>query len=679
MTERRGAAWLCLLAALLFAGATLRDRYDAWIDATPLPSLTLTTSTEVVDRAGLVLRAYTVDDGRWRLAVDPAAVDPRYLAMLVAYEDKRFHRHGGVDPRATLRAAGQAVAAGRIVSGASTLTMQAARLLDEGPTGQWAGKLRQVRLALALERRLTKAQILGLYLARAPFGGNLEGLRSASRAWFGKDPARLTPAEAALLVALPQSPEARRPDLHPDAARAARDRVLDRLAAAGVLSDETARAARAEPVPTRRRDLPALAPHLADRLRAETPQEGRIATTLDAALQARVEDLARSALRGAGARVQVAIVVADHRSGEILAHVGSAAYASDRRQGFVDMSRAMRSPGSTLKPLIYALAFDAGLAHPETLIEDRPTDFGGYAPQNFDGRFRGTLRLREALQQSLNIPAVKLTQAVGPARLMAALDRAGVATALPGGRAGLAVALGGVGTTLEGLTSLYAGLAEGGRSVDLHARAGAAAVPRRRIVGPAAAWQVGDVLTGLTPPPGAPHGVLAWKTGTSYGHRDAWALGWDGRHVVGVWMGRPDGTPVPGAFGGDLAAPVLFQAFGRIGRDRAPLPAPPPDALTVGAADLPAPLRHFGREAEDAGPAPAIAFPPDGARLAVAGELAVKVRDGTPPFTWLADGAPVAIAVRDRESWIAAPGPGFVTLSVIDGTGRAARTRVRLD
>ncbi|WP_296766588.1 penicillin-binding protein 1C [Sediminimonas sp.] len=677
-----------LLVVALFAVALARDAVDGWVARTELPLLAVETSVEVVDRDGRLLRAYTVADGRWRLGARADQVDPLYLAMLLAYEDKRFYRHGGVDARAMIRAAGQALANGRIVSGASTLSMQVARLLERGSTGRWAGKLRQIRVALALERQLDKDAILGLYLTLAPFGGNIEGVRAATLAWFGKEPARLSPAQAALLVALPQSPEARRPDLNPEAARAARDRVLARMVQAGVLSVEARAVATRAPVPTVRRPFPALAPHMADRARADDPVALRHELTLDAPLQRRLERLTHQTVEGRARRLSIAIMVADHRSGAILAAVGSGGYRAGARAGFVDMTRALRSPGSTLKPLVYALAFDQGMAHPETLIDDTPVDFDGYAPQNFDGRFRGRVRAAEALRLSLNIPVVRLTRAVGPARLMAALRRAGVRPELPGGRAGLAVALGGVGVRLEGLVRLYAGLANGGHAVPLHWRRGTAGDRARQgtpeqIVGPVAAWQVGRVLSRLAPPDGAPALPLAYKTGTSYGHRDAWALGFDGAHVVGVWIGRPDGTPVPGAFGGDLAAPVLFSAFERLGAASTPLPPPPAGALLVGNADLPAPLRVFGGGGDANGgraSAPLLAFPPEGVRL-IPGEagLVAKVRAGVPPFSWLANGRPVLSGARRREVTLPDPGRGFLTLTVIDAEGRADRTRLRID
>ena len=676
------ARWFLGAARALWLAGLGREGFDTWVDATVIPPLDLGVSVEMLARDGRLLRAFTVEDGIWRPGVDPSQVDPAYLQMLIAYEDGRFYQHDGVDPWALLRAAMQAVTQGHVVSGGSTLTMQVARLLEDSGTGHVAGKFRQIRLALALERRLTKAQILSLYLQIAPFGGNLEGVRAATLTYFGKEPRRLTPAEAALLVALPQSPETRRPDRDPAAARAARTRVLERLVAEHTLTPAQAKSAMTEPVPTTRQPFPGLAPHLTDRLRAASPDQIIHRTTIDADLQAKLETLAADAVAQGGERLQVAIVVADHRSGEILAEVGSAAYEADHRQGFVDMTQALRSPGSTLKPLIYGLAFDEGLAHPETLIDDKPVNFNGYAPQNFDHRYRGTIRLREALQLSLNIPAVMLTDAIGPANLMAGLARAGVHAVVPGGQPGLAVALGGEGVTLQDLVQLYAAIARGGVALPLTVEQGAPRAEGQRVMSAVAAWEVGDILAGLAPPPGQPANRLAYKTGTSYGHRDAWAVGFDGTDVIGVWMGHADGTPVPGAFGGELAAPVLFQAFARLKPALDPQGPPPPATLTVSNAELPAPLQRFrSRQAAflPAPDAPSVAFPPDGAEVELSGgELLVRVQNGVAPFTWLADGMPVAVASHERQEVLPMPGPGFVNLSVIDGQGRSAGVSIRL-
>lgn len=677
-----GARFLFVLAAGLGLAAFSHDRFDQWVAETVLPPLQVETSVEVLDRNGALLRAYTVADGRWRLGVALSDVDPDYIAALLAYEDKRFYRHDGVDLQALARAAVQAVWNGHVVSGGSTLTMQVARLLEEGSTGQIDGKLRQMRVALALERRLSKPEILALYLHLAPYGGNLEGIRAATLSYFGKEPLRLTPAEAALLVAIPQSPEVRRPDRSVERATDARDRVLARALRDGLIDGEQMQAARTEVVPSVRRAFPALAPHMSDRIIAEELGLKRHHLTLDKTLQGKLERLAADVVASRGDRLQVAIVVADHASGEVLASVGSAAFKADRRAGFVDMTRAIRSPGSTLKPLIYGLAFDDGLAHPETLIDDKPTDFNGYKPQNFDRQFRGTIRIREALQESLNIPVVALTDALGPARLLAALDKARVKYDLPVGQPGLAIALGGIGVSLEDMVQLYAAIARGGVSLPLTHQMQGERAEGQRVLSAASAWQVGDILAGLAPPPGAPENRLAYKTGTSYGHRDAWAIGFDGRHVIGVWMGRPDGTPVPGAFGADLAAPILFQAFARLKPNLTPQPAAPPATLLVSNAELPQPLQKFRNRNAAFQPdkdAPAVAFPPDGAEVEMLPEgLLVRVSGGKAPYTWLANGVPVAISLGSREAMLGSLGRGFITLSVIDAMGRSARTKVRL-
>lgn len=682
MMSRRLALFLMVLVLVLGIGAGARDRFDDWVAATPLPHLDVPVGAEVVARDGTLLRAFQVADGRWRLDAGP--VDPLFLDMLTLWEDKRFRRHAGVDTRAMLRAGGQALRHGRVVSGGSTLTMQVARLLEEGTTGEWGGKLRQMRLALALERRLDKAQIMALYLRLAPYGANVEGVRAASLQWFGKEPRRLTPAEAALLVALPQSPERRRPDRFPDAARAARDRVLARAAAAGLLSQADASAAMTEPVPRMRRAFPALAPLLAARLVREHPGATRIETTLDARLQRRAEQLASRAVRGAGRRLSAAIVLADHQSGEILAEVGAADWTDGASAGFVDMTRAWRSPGSTLKPFVYGLAFDDGLAHPETLIEDRPTAFGLWQPQNFDHQFRGTVSLRNALIWSLNIPVVKLADTVGPNRIAQVLRRGGVELRLPGDVPGLAITLGGAGTTLEGLAEGYAALARGGRGIALSPLPGGAAPRPAAMLGAVAAWQVGDILARNPAPQGARQRVLAYKTGTSYGHRDALAVGYDGAHVAAVWLGRPDGTPVPGAFGGDLAAPVLFDLFDAL--PAVPLPPPPPQTLTLPNSALPLPLRRFAPAGAVSAAAisPAspdalrMTFPPDGAELRMTGPLTVKARGGRGPWTFLLNGAPVAIAQKQPIATMNDVGLGFNQLMVVDAGGASAIATIRL-
>ena len=665
----------------------------------PLPMARATAlSTTVLDRRDVLLRAYTSADGHWRLPIEARAVDAHYLDMLYAYEDRRFLTHHGVDPRGVLRAIWSFARHGRLRSGGSTLTMQVARLLDGNHEKSAMGKLRQMVRARQIEQRYSKTEIIELYLRLAPFGGNLEGVRAASLAYFGKEPRRLSLAEAALLVTLPQSPEARRPDRSPEVARIGRNRVLAVAARVGVIKRDDAIAAIAEPVPTIRRDFPKLAPHLADAEVEGKPDRAVVRTTLDARSQAALEQVAADHARLNGSGLSAAIVAVDHKTGEVLAHVGSAGYLEEARNGAVDMARAVRSPGSTLKPVIYGLAFDLGLAHPDTLIEDRPTRFGNYVPKNFDHDFHGTVSIRQALAQSLNIPAVKVLDAVGPGRLINRFQQIGLSPQLPvGAEPTLAIALGGLGLTLRDLAQLYAGVARGGDAISLFHVRGAAPVidgaMSARLMSPVSAWYVGDILKNAPPPANARAGQIAFKTGTSYGYRDAWSVGFDGRHTIAVWIGRPDGASVPGLNGRAVAAPMLFDAFQRIADHRTPLSAAPEGVIRASGTELPLPLQRFREGGTDTvlqgayRDAPVhIAFPQNHAVLELEAAddgkglepILVKAEGGVLPLTWLVDGQPVPSDPVRREASLTHTGRGFIKVSVIDAVGRTDRVTVRI-
>ena len=681
------------IAGVAFAVVTLVVvAFAAWVVSLgPLPlAQTRQVSTTIVDRNGKLLRAYAMADGRWRLPVDArTSVDPGYLKLLFAYEDRRFRSHAGVDPLALGRAAFQLATRGHIVSGGSTITMQLARLLEPRRERSLHFKLRQMVRAIELERRLTKDQILDLYLTMAPYGGNLEGIRAASIAYLGKEPKRLSLAEAALLVALPQSPETRRLDRHPDAARAARNRVLDRMVEEHQVSPEDAAQAKAAPVPRLRKPMPILAPHSADAAMATVKDADVIRLTLDASLQKVLETLARDRAQALGPNVSVGILAVDNASGEVLARVGSPDYFDDRRAGQVDMTRAIRSPGSTLKPFIYGLAFEDGFVHPESLIDDRPIRFGSYAPENFDMTFQGTVPVRKALQLSLNVPAIALLDRVGASRLTSRLKQAGTNLVLPKDEApGLAMGLGGVGVTLQDLVQLYCGLARLGNTTPLREIAGEDRRESLRLMDQVAAWQVGNVLIGSPPPENAPHNRIAFKTGTSYGYRDAWSVGFDGRMTIGVWVGRPDGAPVPGLVGRAVAAPILFDAFARTGKLPVPLPKPPKGTLVASNAKLPLPLRRFrpvGELVRTGGEqAPHIQFPLNGSRIEIAGSgtqasaMPVKVAGGVLPMTMLVNGVSVGEIDGRRQRLVDPPGPGFARLTVIDATGAADTVVIRV-
>lgn len=664
-------------------------------------------SVVVVDREGRMLRAFTTREGTWRLAAKAAEVSPLYVKMLVAYEDRRFRHHPGVDPIAVARAAWQWAWNGRIVSGGSTLSMQVARLLDPEPRSLGA-KFKQAFRAFQLELALSKDEILALYLARAPYGGNIEGVRAASLAWFGKEPRHLTAGEAALLIAIPQSPAATRPDRRPEAAKKARDKVLTVLEQRGVLPPAMAEEARAEPVPRLRRALPLLAPHATAALKDRAPKSLlRIESTLDARLQETMEALARSELAGLAPEANIAILVAEHATGAVRAYVGSAAFFDAQRHGQVDMARAIRSPGSTLKPFVYGLGFDLGVVHPETIVTDGPTRFGDYRPENFQRHYMGEVSVRVALQQSLNVPAVAVLDRVGPERFTGLLRSAGMTLRFEsaGERPGLPVALGGVGTSLADLVTIYGAL--GNRGVARPLRLDTSFTPPaegKRILSAGAAWHLARILESAPPPNDSlPRSYLnrpfdiAYKTGTSYGFRDAWAIGTDGKHVIGVWVGRPDGTPSPDRYGRVTALPILFKAFDLVPETRdgsagRAMPMRPADAHIASNERLPRTLRRFESRAvrhpaSQDRPAPAalsISFPPANATVGLEkkGEadphLFLVAEGGAKPLRWVVNGHPVEAAPGARQVFWRVDGEGFIRVTVIDADGRSASVQARV-
>ena len=542
---------------------------------------------------GTPLRAWPSADGAWRHPVTPAEVSPLYLEALLGYEDQGYHWHPGVNPWALARAGWQWARSGRIVSGGSTLTMQVARILE--PTlseRSLRAKALQTLRALQLELRLSKREILTLYLNHAPMGGIVEGVEMASRLYLGRPSHHLSHAEAALLAALPRAPSRLRPDRAPQAAQAARNRVLDRLAEQGIWRAETVQDAKLERVAaapsSQRLSDRWLAPLAAERLRqqarADQRQAGRLPSTLSPELQAGLQTLLADRAGQLPPKVSMAALVMDNDSLAVLAYAGSADFADLDRAAHVDMVRGVRSPGSTLKPFLYALALDEGLIHSESLLVDAPQSFGGYAPGNFQADFSGPVSAADALRRSLNVPAVDLLDRLGPGRFAAHLRQGGLRLRFPKGGTGataeanLSLILGGAGTTLEELVGAYRALARGGLTGQPRLQPEA---PRReaRLMSEGAAYLVREILeTGGQPgrPFQATPRRLAWKTGTSFGFRDAWALGVTERYTVGVWVGRPDGTPNPGHFGANTAAPLLHELLALLPDAESPRRAPPP-------------------------------------------------------------------------------------------------------
>ena len=571
------AALLLLLCWLLFL---LADRLD------PLPDVQASGAQVVLARDGQPLWRFADDEGVWRYPVTLDEVSPLYLQALLGYEDRWFHLHPGINPPALLRAFWLNLRHGRIVSGGSTLSMQVARIIEPHDR-TWQGKLRQIWRTLQLEWHHSKDEILEIYLNRAPFGGTLEGVSAASWAYLSKPASELTHAEAALLAVLPQAPSRLRPDRHPLRARAARDKLLQRLHQHGSWPAQQIDEALAEEIWLSPRQEPALAPLLARRLRQ--PHSGRIQTTINFALQQRLEQLLAGWKHHLPPRVSAAIVVAETASMEVRAYLGSADLHDEQRAGHVDMIQAVRSPGSTLKPFLYALALEDGLIHSESLLQDVPRHHASYQPGNFARGFGGPISASEALLNSLNLPAVQLLEHYGSQRFDARLQQAGIRLHYPGdGIPNLALILGGIGMKLEDLVSTYAALGRNGSTAPLRYQPDTP-LQTRPLTTPGSAWVVQRILSGHLQPNSTEQRRrqgFAWKTGTSHGHRDALALGVGNGYVIGVWVGRPDGTPVPGQYGQVSATPLLLQVYDILAQQPGRLTGNPPQPPAVGVAAI---------------------------------------------------------------------------------------------
>jgi penicillin-binding protein 1C len=647
-------------------------------------------SAVALDRNGAWLRALPVDDGRWRIRADLDRTDPTFVQRLLRIEDERFYLHPGVDATAVARALLSNLHAGNIVSGGSTITMQTARLLSPHPR-DYGNKAIEALRALQLELRYSKRDILSIYLSLAPYGGNLEGVRAASLSYFGHEPESLTLGEQALLISLPQAPEARRPDRHPNAAKVARDRMLERLQKAGAIDGLQVHEAMNEKIAAQRLVFPAVAWHTAGRLAREVKGlQATVVTSLDSNLQQRLEQLGAATAKQQGPNSSVAILVIDIRTRGVRASVGSGGL--DRPGGWVDMTRAVRSPGSSLKPFIYGFGFEDGVIAPDTRLMDVPTRFGDYQPEDFDRVFHGEVSVKEALVNSLNVPAVSILNKVGPDAFEGRMEAAGVHLYRPKTGlhdAGLALALGGEGIRLDDLALLYAALGDHGLSKPL------AYTVRdeqfrlsdggTRLMRSEAADKVIAILRETPAPAGRLPGPLmraanrpAFKTGTSYGYRDALAVGVAGGYAVLVWTGRPDGGARADLTGREAAAPLLFDVFDIL---QAPSQLPAPLAPSR----APVALRSFnGPDARAS-----ILFPPKTAtvyveaagkdtagNLKVARPLKLSAR-GQRPISWYIDGRPLPEDTNGEFSW-APKAEGFYDLTVIDAAGHSDKAHVRV-
>ena len=613
----------------------------------PLPKARLhpPPSQIVLDRNGEWLRAFLTDDGMWRFSLQQSAfssqqrklsvnrkplvaesqkpkaesyfgVSPLLQQAMLTAEDRWFYYHCGINPVSIVTALYDNIKAGEVVRGGSTITMQLARLM-EPKARNIPNKLLEVFRAFQLELTYSKSEILNFYFNMLPYGGNIVGTSAASRFYFNKPQHAISLSEAALLAAIPNSPERLRPDRFPENARHARAKVLNQLLAHNQISEQQWREALQEPIPTKRHPLPFNAPHLSrmlvngNRWNAEATADGRIYTTIDAAVQettSRIlgEYLSASAIAGSqlhGASTG-AIVVMDTESRHVLAMVGSHDFFDQRASGQINGTLAPRSPGSALKPFVYALAIEQGLITPETLLFDVPVNYAGYEPVNYDGTYNGYVTARQALAASLNVPAVNLNARLKDVTLHAFLKQAGISTLAPTRKYGLSMVLGGCEVNLLELTTLYAGLANMGefapyqivisRQQNSHQQSAISNQQRgfsvtqkplvtesrqrkandysQRLLRKETSFIITEMLTTAQLPvntvknPEAFESTMnlpkiAWKTGTSYGHRDAWCIGYSPKLTIGVWLGNFDGKGAPMLSGVDSATPILFALF----------------------------------------------------------------------------------------------------------------------
>lgn len=533
----------------------------------PVDKLRPQSSTVIYDRNGKMMRAFLAPDEMWRMRVEFDDLSPILIDAVVSYEDKYFYRHAGINPVSVVRAAIANIRAGRFVQGASTITMQVARMMEpkERTIG---GKLIEAFRAIQLELRFSKDEILTHYFNLAPYGGNIVGAGAASYAYFGKGPEQLSVGDAALLAAIPKSPNAIRPDMSHRNAVDARAKVLRLMAANGKITDAQLREALSESITDQRFPIPFEIPHLSTYLAQEYPHSQNVTTTIDAKIQHLAEEVLRvrmSPFRKIGI-MNGAVVVIDNSTREVLALVGSYDFFESESDGQVNGAMAPRSPGSALKPFVYALGIDRGVITPMSLLYDVPVDYSGYSPENYDATHRGAVTVEDALTRSLNVPAVNLSAELGEIGVYSLLKEAGITTLdKPAGHYGLSLVLGGCEVTLLELTNIYAGLANGGLFEKYHLVISDKRSSARRFLSPEACYILSEMLSELRRPDlpavwdwSIDMPKVAWKTGTSYGRRDAWSIGYTPNYTVGVWVGNFNGKGIPELVGAEAAAPVLF-------------------------------------------------------------------------------------------------------------------------
>ena len=666
MRRRLGYMCLALTAALLF-----------WFAQSPVSKADrLMTSPILQDHHGTLLNVRTVGDGTWRMQASLEDIDPTFIEALLFIEDKRFYAHPGVDGPAILRALKSWKDEGRIVSGASTLTMQLVRQYKPRPR-TFKSKVIESFEALRFELHFSKKDILEQYLTRISYGGNIEGVEAASRLYFGKSPRYLSYEEIALLIALPQAPEARRPDRHAQAAKLGRNRILTRLHAGGLIDTPSAKRAKEAAIPLEKAALPQQA-WLTARKLSENGETVR--SWIHPARQNTLENLLSDYVEAQPTTVNASAILIHAKTCQVRAH--AAIGRRDHDGGWIDMTAAIRSPGSTLKPFVYGLGIDDGLIGANTKLRDAPSRFGAYRPENFDRSYHGEVTVSQALQHSLNIPAVGVLDYVGGRRLDATLRASGARPRQSGpdrddATAGLALALGGTGLRATDLALLYTAIANDGMAAPLSwTQEDDYSHSAFELLQADTAKTLHQVMAAAPRPKGVMPSHLgrdipevAYKTGTSYGFRDSWAAGISGDYVIVVWVGRPDGGPRPGVTGREAAAPLLFKIA-----DTLPVKRKQTSSIIQGA------MNNRLKSAEDI--APVILFPLEDTEIIVskfedpseAVDLLVQA-NGNDTRVYV-DSTPIT---RGRNGYrFTAPSPGFYEMKVVDASGAQSKTRFRI-
>jgi len=667
LTRVKYPTWLHIALAAAWVGILA-------ISVIPIASdeLRSENATTLYDQNDQVLARYSTDDSYWRLAPALEEIDQNFIRALLAIEDTRFYSHSGVDVPAIGRALKTWHSSGQAKSGASTITMQLVRQYKPRPR-VLKSKVLESLSALKYELVFSKDEILEQYLTRISYGSNIQGVEAASWRYFEKPARQLTWDEIALLIALPQAPEARRPDRHPVAAKAGRDRILSKLVDEGVLTKQSALEAQEVPVPQLMHDFPSDAEIGAPLLSARNRD---VHSFIDPKIQQSAHRVLAQSLGQKDRAVNASILVIENRTRNVVAQVTAGARHHDG--GWLDLTRAVRSPGSTLKPFIYGLAMSDGQAGVNSTIRDAPTRFGAYQPENFNRRYHGKVRLEDALKHSLNVPAVAALDQVGSARFEALLTSAGAIPRLPSHReedSGLSLALGGAGMTAVDLATLYTALANDGVAKPLNWELGQSRTETGvQILPPDTVQKITDVLAAATPPQGRLPGHLsqsrsevAYKTGTSYGARDSWAAGYTKNHTIVVWVGRPDGAPRPGETGRESAAPLLFDVFDSL-IDRSARPRQI-------SAKQSRESRNF-KTALDAGPQ--ISFPTDGSEVLIRNsrkDLRLRAQSSK-DLRFYVDGE--LLNAKYGAATFAPKSAGFYTLKVVDSEGRSSLSRFRI-